>query len=72
MRCRGRQSFQSLPFAQSRFVEGGPRWEFTVTGKPDFKAGVGAPGPGKLFINDNEVGQGKIPQGKIPLTCPIA
>jgi arylsulfatase len=43
------------------------RWEFTVTGPPDFKVGKGAPGVGKLFINGKEVGQ-----GKIPVTCPLA
>lgn len=36
------------------------RWEFQVTGPPDFKAGKGAPGVGKLFINGKEVAAGKI------------
>jgi arylsulfatase len=43
------------------------RWEFTVTGPPDFKAGKGAPGAGKLLINGTQVGS-----GKIAVTCPIA
>jgi arylsulfatase len=43
------------------------RWEFAVTGTPDFKLGKGAPGTGKLFINDKQVGE-----GKIAVTCPIA
>ena len=43
------------------------RWDFQVTGPPDFKLGRGAPGVGKLFVNGKEVGQ-----GKIALTCPIA
>jgi arylsulfatase len=43
------------------------RWEFTVTGPPNFKVGRGAPGSGKLFINGKEAGQ-----GKIGVTCPIA
>ncbi|MCI0380591.1 MAG: hypothetical protein L0215_23640, partial [Gemmataceae bacterium] len=43
------------------------RWEFTVTGSPDFKVGKGAPGDGKLFINGKQVGAGKIAD-----TCPIA
>lgn len=42
------------------------RWEFTVTGKPDFKVGKGVPGAGKLFINGKQVGE-----GKIPVTCPL-
>ncbi len=43
------------------------RWEFTVTGPPDFKVGKGAPGAGKLFINGKQVGA-----GKIAVTCPLA
>ncbi len=43
------------------------RWEFTRTGPPDFKIGKGAPGTGKLFINDQEVGR-----GDIAITCPLA
>lgn len=43
------------------------RWEFTRTGPPDFKVGKGAPGSGKLFINDQEVGR-----GDIAVTCPLA
>jgi arylsulfatase len=42
-------------------------WEFQKTGAPDFKAGRGAPGTGKLFINGKQVGE-----GKIAVTCPIA
>jgi hypothetical protein len=43
------------------------RWEFTRTGPPDFKAGKGAPGTGRLFINGKQVGE-----GTIPVTCPLA
>lgn len=43
------------------------RWEFKVTGPPDFRVGKGAPGTGKLFINDKEVGE-----AKIEFTCPLA
>jgi arylsulfatase len=43
------------------------RWEFTVTGPPDFKAGKGAGGIGRLFINGKQVGE-----GAIPVTCPLA
>ncbi len=43
------------------------RWEFKITGAPDFKIGRGAPGAGKLFINGKEVAA-----GKIPLTIPFA
>ncbi|MFO0965105.1 MAG: arylsulfatase [Gemmataceae bacterium] len=43
------------------------RWEFTVTGPPDFKVGKGAPGTGKLFVNGKEVGS-----GEIPVTTPLA
>jgi arylsulfatase len=43
------------------------RMEFKTTGPPDFKLGKGAPGTVTLFINDKEVGQ-----GKIAVTVPIA
>jgi arylsulfatase len=43
------------------------RWEFTPTGPPNFAAGLGAPGTGKLFIDGKEVASGAIPR-----TCPIA
>src|SRR5262249_7278381 len=43
------------------------RWEFTVTGPPDFKLGKGAPGEGRLFVDGKIVGQ-----GKIGVTCPLA
>lgn len=43
------------------------RWQFTRTGPPDIAAGKGAPGSGKLFVNDKEVGE-----GEIPVTCAIA
>lgn len=43
------------------------RWQFTTTGPPDIAAGKGAPGSGKLFVNDKEVGE-----GEIPVTCAIA
>jgi arylsulfatase len=42
------------------------RMEFQMTGPPDFKAGKGAPGISKLFINGNLVGE-----GKIPVTVPL-
>jgi len=37
------------------------RFDFKVTGPPDFKGGKGAPGTGTLFLNGKQVGQGKIP-----------
>lgn len=43
------------------------RWQFQVTGPPDFKKGTGAPGSGKLFVDNRLVGSGKIDR-----TCPIA
>jgi arylsulfatase len=43
------------------------RYEFEVTGKPDPAAGKGAAGRGKLFIDNELVGQ-----GDIPVTIPIA
>ncbi len=36
-------------------------YEFEVTGKVDYKSGKGAPGRGKLYIDDKPVGQGDIP-----------
>lgn len=49
--------------------EGRPklRFEFEVTGKPDFKSGKGAPGVGQLYIDDKLVGQ-----VDIPLTMPLS
>jgi hypothetical protein len=41
--------------------------QFQVSGPPDFKAGKGAPGTVKLFVNGKQVGT-----GKIPVTCPLA
>jgi arylsulfatase A-like enzyme len=43
------------------------RMEFKTTGPPDFKIGKGSPGIATLFINDKEVGT-----GKIPVTTPMA
>jgi arylsulfatase len=43
------------------------RLEFEVTGKPDIRAGKGAPGRAQLFIDGKPVGQ-----GDIPLTMPLA
>lgn len=43
------------------------RWHFQATAPPDFKKGTGAPGTGRLFINDKLVGTGRIER-----TCPIA
>jgi arylsulfatase A-like enzyme len=43
------------------------RWEFAATTPPDFKAGKGAGGTGRLFINGKQVGE-----GVIPVTCPLA
>jgi arylsulfatase len=43
------------------------RVEFQTTGKPDFKVGKGAPGIARLFINGQQVGE-----GKIAVTCPLA
>lgn len=42
------------------------RYEFEVTGKPDPAAGKGAAGKGKLYIDNELVGQ-----GDIPVTVPI-
>jgi arylsulfatase len=36
------------------------RWQFQATGQPDFKAGKGAPGTGKLFVDGKQVAIGKI------------
>jgi arylsulfatase A-like enzyme len=43
------------------------RFEFEVTGKPDFKSGKGAPGRGQLYIDGKLVGQ-----VDIPLTMPLS
>ena len=37
------------------------RYDFEVTGKPDYKSGKGAPGHAKLYIDDKPVGEGDIP-----------
>ncbi|HTY91308.1 MAG TPA: arylsulfatase [Methanocella sp.] len=42
------------------------RYEFEVTGKPDLAGGKGAPGRGRLYIDDRLVGQ-----ADIPVTIPI-
>lgn len=63
----GLDEFKTI--SQDKIPEGkhAVRWEFTVSGPPDFKVGKGAPGAGKLFVDGKLVGQ-----GVIPLTCPIA
>lgn len=43
------------------------RWQFQVTGPPDFKTGKGTPGTGVLFVDGKPVGG-----GKIAITCPLA
>jgi len=43
------------------------RYEFEVTGKPEPAAGKGTPGMGKLYIDDELVGQ-----MEIPVTIPLA
>jgi arylsulfatase len=43
------------------------RYEFEVTGKPDFAKGQGAPGRGQLYIDGKLVGQ-----VDIPLTMPLS
>jgi arylsulfatase len=43
------------------------RYDFDVTGNPDPAGGKGAPGQGKLYIDNELVGQ-----GDIPVTIPIA
>lgn len=43
------------------------RFEFEVTGKPDFSKGKGAPGIGQLYIDKKLVGQ-----VEIPLTMPLS
>jgi hypothetical protein len=42
------------------------QFEFEVTGQPDIAHGKGAPGVGRLLLNDKLVGE-----GQIPLTVPI-
>ncbi|NLG49391.1 MAG: arylsulfatase, partial [Chloroflexi bacterium] len=42
------------------------RYEFEMTGKPDIAHGKGAPGIGRLYIDDKQVGQ-----IDLPLTIPI-
>jgi arylsulfatase len=43
------------------------RYEFERTGPPDFAAGRGSPGIGRLFIDGSQVGE-----AKIPVTVPLA
>ena len=42
------------------------RYEFEVTGKPDIMHGKGAPGIGRLYVDDKLAGE-----GTLPLTIPI-
>jgi hypothetical protein len=42
------------------------RYEFEVTGPPDFSIGRGAPGVGRLYLNDELVGE-----AEIPVTVPL-
>ncbi len=46
------------------------RYEFETTGEPDFGAGKGAPGHGRLYIDEKPVGQAEIPV-TIPFTTGI-
>jgi arylsulfatase len=43
------------------------RYEFEVTGQPQIRQGKGAPGRGRLFIDDKKVGE-----AEIPLTMPLS
>ena len=43
------------------------RYEFERTGPPDFAAGRGSPGIGRLYIDANKVGE-----TAIPVTVPLA
>jgi arylsulfatase len=43
------------------------RYEFERTGPPDFAAGKGSPGVGRLYIDGNKVGEAQIPAGT---ACP--
>jgi hypothetical protein len=47
------------------------RYSFEVTGKPEPAAGKGAPGIGKLYFDDELVGQGEIPV-TIPITMGLS
>ncbi len=38
------------------------RFEFEVTGEPDISKGIGTPGTGKLFIDDEQVGEASFAQ----------
>jgi arylsulfatase A-like enzyme len=46
------------------------RFEFEVTGEPDFTVGKGAPGIGRLFVDDMQVSEGEIPV-TVPLLWPL-
>ena len=50
------QSLEAVPEGRHQL-----RYEFEVTGKPDFLQGKGAPGRGQLYIDDKLVGQIEIP-----------
>ncbi len=43
------------------------RYEFERTGPPDFAAGKGSPGIGRLYIDGSKVGE-----TEIPVTVPLA
>ena len=43
------------------------RYEFERTGPPDFAAGKGSPGIGRLYVGDSQVGE-----AEIPVTVPLA
>jgi arylsulfatase A-like enzyme len=46
------------------------RYEFEVTGEPDYSVGKGSPGIGRLFVDDMQVGEGQIP-ATVPLLWPL-
>ncbi len=54
---------QELPVSSDRQVPAGKhslRYEFEPTGPPDLRAGKGAPGIGKLFVDGEQVGQAEL------------
>jgi len=55
-------STRELPVGECKLT-----FEFETTKAPDFPHGRGAGGKGRLYINDEKVGE-----GDIPVTCPIS
>ena len=47
------------------------RYEFERTGEPDFNLGRGAPGIGRLYLNDQLIGEGEIPVA-VPLAFALS